>query len=98
MSVYVDEIKEYPADKVKSAARKHGGLWCHMTADRRQELINMAVRIGLSPVYMQISASGIPHFDLTPSKRILAIAKGALPITSAEMIEIAKRNRDDRDK
>lgn len=95
MAVYVDEIQEHSLDRVKPAARKHGRLWAHLTADSRDELIRFAVRIGLSPVYMQISSNGIIHFDLTPSKRILAITKGALPITSAEMIEIAKRNRDD---
>lgn len=95
MSVYVDEIKEYDPSQIKQAARKHGRLWAHLTADSRDELIRFGVRIGLSPAYMQISTSGIPHFDLTPSKRILAITKGALPITSKEMIEKHKRNRDE---
>lgn len=96
MAVYVDEIQEHALDRVKPAAQKHGRLWAHLTADSRDELIRFGVRIGLSPKYLQISSSGLLHFDLTPSKRILAIQKGALPITSKEMIEKHKRDRDDQ--
>lgn len=93
MSVYVDELQEYPESMIKPVARRYGNRWCHLVADSTRELFDMARKLRLSPNYIQRSSSGVVHFDLVPSKRKLAIKLGAIEIKSAEMIEIERRKR-----
>lgn len=88
MSVYVDELQEYPESMIKPAARRYGNRWCHLTADSTRELFDMACKLRLSPNYIQRSSSGVVHFDLVPSKRALAIKLGAIEISAQEMVKM----------
>ncbi|RYG42614.1 DUF4031 domain-containing protein [bacterium] len=71
MAVYVDKLFE--------ARPIHGQtLWCHMTADTLEELHAMAERLGMKREWFQDKRT--PHYDLPPSRRILAIELGAVEI------------------
>lgn len=80
MSVYVDEIRTYRT-----------GRWCHMTADTEPELHVMAARIGLKRAWFQDTS--IPHYDLRPSKRELAVQHGAREETWRESGQRIMRQR-----
>ena len=67
MSVYVD----------KAIWPKDGKLWCHMIANDLDELHAFARRLGLKREWCQMSR-GVPHYDLTASKRLEAIRRGAI--------------------
>lgn len=54
-----------------------------MTADTEEELHAMARTIGLRREWFQ-SHSVVAHYDLTPSKRDLALAHGAVFVPAKE--------------
>lgn len=78
MTVFVDELKDWPLDFVDPAARKHGTRWCHLWTDSRdlEELHLFAEAIGLKRIWFQ-DHHLVPHYDLVPSKKKLALSKGA---------------------
>lgn len=86
MSVYVDEILEYPSTKLKFKQ------WCHMFADSDEELHVMATKLGLQRSWHQ-NKPGFSHYDLVPSKRAKAIQCGAIPLTSREIVEKVRQKR-----
>lgn len=69
MSVYVDDAR-HPFGRY---------LMCHMWADSLEELLAMIDKIGVQRKWLQQSprASWV-HFDITQSKRALAVAAGAI--------------------
>ncbi len=75
MSVYIDE--NYITNKRRT--------WWHLGADDVQELHLFAQSIGLKPEWFQDKK--IPHYDITLSKSILAVANGAILINSKEFIQ-----------
>lgn len=75
MTVYID-----------NANLKFKGMrMCHMVADTPAELHEMADKIGLRRSWFQ-DKSSIPHYDVSLSKKALAIMHGAEPITSKELV------------
>ena len=81
MSVYVDELIRWPQPAKPGAERYFGSgkPSCHMTADSLEELHAMADRIGLRRSWCQYRARlEHTHYDLTPSKRALAVRFGAM--------------------
>jgi len=78
MSIYVDDAR-IPADVAGILAR-----WSHLTADTRAELDAFAARLGLRPQWIQYPDSCLEHYDLTDSKRRLALRLGAIAITNGE--------------
>lgn len=83
MSVYVDPLFMWHTGK----------QWCHMIADTEAELHAFAQRIGLKVDWFHVSTSGIRHYDLSPNKRNMAIAYGAIEITGKQLIDIEKAKR-----
>lgn len=85
---YVDKLQNTrPVDMA-------GGRWrwnhyCHLFADSLDELHAFAARIGLKREYFQ-NVPGFPHYDLTQTKRALAVKEGAAQITVHEMVERAR--------
>lgn len=75
MSVYVDGAKNSFGCM----------LMCHMIADSRSELLQMANKIGIQRRWIQ-DKSSIPHFDVCQSKRKLAIAAGAIECSRTEFV------------
>lgn len=66
-------------------------LMCHMIADTPDELHAMAQRVGLRRSWFQDHS--VPHYDVSKSRRALAVDLGAKEITSRELVEIARRAR-----
>lgn len=88
MTIYVDPI--FGAMPQGTQAARHGNQWCHMLCDGNlNELHKMAEKIGLKRSYFQCSAS-VPHYDLTPSKRKLAVRSGAVEVTHEEFGPVRK--------
>lgn len=73
MSVYVDPQTNY-GWKLGSS--------CHMWADTEAELHTFAASIGLKRVWFQhkkdLDGYGLPHYDLTTGRRLVAVKKGAI--------------------
>ena len=82
MSVYVD-----------SAENRLGRMvMCHMVADTPAELHTMALKIGLKyEWYQSPKKSSFPHYDLSLSRRVLAVKNGAKEISRRELGEFMKR-------
>ena len=73
MTVMVDELQKWPT---RIRCFKAGS--CHLTVDGPiDELHAFAERLGLRRAWFQ-SASSAPHYDLTVSKRELALSLGAV--------------------
>jgi hypothetical protein len=72
--VYVDGLMNFSTE---SSPRCFHAGHCHMYADTLEELHAMADKIGLWRSWFQDSPS-LQHYDLTPSKRQMAIRAGAV--------------------
>lgn len=75
MSVYVDSLLVFGDDSAPACFRNKPS--CHMYADTLAELHAMADRIGLRRSWFQNHRS-LQHYDLVPSKRVLAVRYGAV--------------------
>lgn len=69
---------------------------CHMLADNLLELHLMAKQIGLKRSWFQTSRSGVPHYDVSKSRRAMAIANGAIEIDRARAAELIRKWRSIR--
>lgn len=68
MTIYVDALFDWGKQ----------GKWCHMWTDGDpEELHAFASSIGLQPQWFQKANLSFLHYDLRPSKRELALKKGA---------------------
>lgn len=84
--IYIDSIHQYPTHLRNKS-------WCHMMVgadDDLAELHAMADELGLKQLWFQ-DKPGFPHYDLTPTKRTLAIKLGAIPVDSTELVRKCKR-------
>jgi len=82
MPVYVDDMR----------AKFGTMIMCHMVADTIAELHEMADRIGVQRRWFQgPGKSRYPHYDISISKRALAIAFNAVEIRMRETPAIARR-------
>jgi hypothetical protein len=93
MTVYVDDMRMY------ARVGRISSHWSHLVADTRDELHEFAARLGLKRSWFQepkgigtISASARSaqnwHYDVTDSKRELAITLGATAVTTYELVKI----------
>lgn len=64
-------------------------IMCHMIADTVAELHDFAKRIGLKREWFQPRSR--PHYDLSRSRRILALQAGAREVTRKELVAIMQR-------
>ena len=98
--ILVDEI--FTADPMVHSGRnplarqaaRHGKQWCHMWSDTHnmEELVAVGKSIGLRAEWLQ-RHPGFPHFDLIPSKRALAIKKGAKTVNLLQWLrEMSKES------
>lgn len=67
---------------------------CHMIADSDEELHAMAARIGMKPEWHQKPGTHHSHYDISLSKRALAVRFGAIEINRAQLAAILKRKRE----
>lgn len=78
--VYVDNMK-HPY---------RGMIMCHMVADTREELLEMADKIGVQRKWIQDYDTPREHFDICQAKRKLAVKHGAKEITMRELLKITQ--------
>lgn len=83
MTVYVDDMRA-PFGRL---------VMCHMIADTDGELLEMADRIGVQRRWHQYAGSCRSHFDIAQTKRALALAAGAQPITWRETAAVTRHRR-----
>jgi hypothetical protein len=90
VTVYVDPL-------VNNGWRMYGRTVanCHMFTSSIDvaELHALAERIGLKRAWFQAKAS-TPHYDLTASRRELAIAAGAVPVDRHEAVRLWRERRE----
>ena len=78
MAVYVDKME----------ASFGNMIMCHMLADTIEELHEMADEIGVDRAYYQ--SHSIPHYDISKSKRKIAMMLGAIEVDMNKVAEIIK--------
>jgi hypothetical protein len=83
MSVYVDDMRA-PFGKM---------IMCHMVADSHDELVAMATRLGVSRRWLQNEGTYREHFDLSLTKRSVAVRLGAIEVTQRRVGEIIRARR-----
>jgi hypothetical protein len=83
MAVYVDHMKALYGRMVM----------CHMIADTRAELLEMANRIGVQRRWLQAPSTYREHFDISLTKRALAVAAGAVEISWRQLGEKIRARR-----
>lgn len=84
MAIYVDEPFNYGGH----------GSWSHLISDTStSELVEFGKRIGLDPKWLQYRNGMNEHFDVRPTKRELALSKGAVAVTKRELGEILRSRR-----
>lgn len=71
MPVYID-----PQTNCAPNTKWRGSVVTHLFADTVDELHVFAGKIGLNRSWFQVGS--LPHYDLTPSKRALAICEGVV--------------------
>ena len=85
MPVYVDNSRN-----------KYGRMvMCHMLADSSEELNAMAKLIGLNKKWLQHESEYKEHYDISLSKRKLAVDFGAIEIGRNQLVSIIRRRRND---
>ena len=82
MSILVDTSRYWPYSG--------GKLWCHMASDQPgekglAELHAMADKIGMKREWFQ-NRRYLPHYDLQPTKRRLAVKNGAVEVDGRELV------------
>ena len=75
MAIYVDDMKAGFGQMVM----------CHMIADSTEELIAMAVAIGVKTKWLQKHGTTSEHFDICLAKRKLAVEQGAIEISQMDL-------------
>lgn len=80
MAVYVDELR-----KTNKRWCREELMYCHLFADNENELHLFALEIGLRRSWFQDKRYS--HYDLTPSKRLLAVSKGAVEVKTKEYLK-----------
>jgi hypothetical protein len=82
--VYVDQLRDWGWRL---------GPSCHLIADTNEELHAFAARLGLKRAWFQAKSSG-PHYDLTASKRAIAVRLGAVELEDRPFHAILRAWRD----
>ena len=84
MSVYVDPLmscRKWPQWRWTKA--------CHLYSDTLEELHDFAAKLGLKREWFQDDR--LPHYDLTPNKRIEAIQNGAIEHTREDAVNMWRK-------
>jgi uncharacterized protein DUF4031 len=69
---------------------------CHMWADSLEELHAMAARIGMRRAWFQDDPR-LPHYDLTPSRRAMALRAGAMEASLKERLRAVRMHGTHRE-
>lgn len=86
--ILIDPLVEYSLAATRGLPSR---AWCHMVSDTSEaELHAFAKRLGCRRAWFQLRPA---HYDLTPTRRLLAVRLGASEVTSRELVV---RNYDRR--
>ena len=82
--ILIDEIRHY------DHGPRDWHYWCHMASDDLspegiEQLHRLAESIGMRREWFQ-NHPRHPHYDLAPDRRAMAIAAGAVPVSSRELV------------
>jgi len=77
--IYVDDLRK--TEKTKRFPFTWG---CHLLADSQEELYDFARNVMWIPAYKMLR-SPLPHYDLSPAQRRIAINNGAIDITEEQV-------------
>ena len=93
MTVYVDNLQNYPSEMMDRQTLRNGTEWCHLYTDSKDlsELHDIASKIGMRRKWFQ-DRPGFPHYDLTPRRRPAAIKAGAVVLSLRDYL-LAKQKR-----
>jgi hypothetical protein len=84
MPVYVDATRH-----------KFGRMvMCHMMADTTAELLAMVDRIGIDRRHIQDAGTEREHFDISKTRRELAVAYGAVEVHHRELGKLIQKRRE----
>lgn len=75
MAVYVDDMYTIPLGQFGRMKMSH------LIADTTEELLAMVDKIGVDRKWIQKAGTNQEHFDISISKRILAVEHGTIPIS-----------------
>jgi len=72
------------------------GYWYHLYAvpKNKDELVKFGGKIGLRPEWLRVSKSGIIHFDITKSKKVMAMQNGAIEMHPIEVMKLILKERN----
>jgi hypothetical protein len=86
MSIFIDPLRDYHY----ITGRGLPGLWCHMLTDGDlEELHQFAELVGISRRRFQHHPRH-PHYDLNPSARQVALALGAVELTTRQLFHMLR--------
>lgn len=90
MAVYVDQLAPWGW-----VLRGHRVLSCHMFTDSANldELHAVALCIGMKREWFQPHRIA-PHYDLTPSRRLTAVALGVIEVSRRQACDIWRARRE----
>lgn len=92
MPVYVDDMYKI------SSGHFRGMKMSHLFADTTEELLVMADKIGLNKNWIQDKGESGEHFDVSMSKRELAVQMGAIEIGMRELCSAVHRREGPNEK
>ncbi len=79
--IYVDPLFVHQSkdNRANFVGTRTGHKWCHMWCEvgNEEKLHEIAEKIGMKKKWFQ-DKKGFPHYDLVPSKRVMAIKLGAI--------------------
>lgn len=62
--------------------------WCHMVSDTSEEELHAFARLlGMKREWYQGRRGRTPHYDLTPTRRALAIKHGAVEVSTKVLVK-----------
>lgn len=91
MSVYVDSLVDY--GDLARRRRLPATVWCHLFADTRPELHAFAEGLKLRRSWFQDHPTQW-HYDITATKRQVALRMGAKPITIHDVAALVETRHD----
>lgn len=89
MAVYIDHLMKCMISRQWKWSQS-----CHMFIDAGADLLELhefARKIGLRPEWFQYKPGGLPHYDLNQSRRVKAIAAGAVELDRRAAVAIFRK-------